>query len=208
MYLENNITEKPLSHYLDLYKKIDPVKAASRCDVKYDKEQKQFMLELLGQKYYINYPEFSVEIKDSKPIHTILVSSVYAQILIIRYLIAGKAIPFMGKYCSYREFPWGEVYYRQFYERCIVRTASTFGKRPDNLKTLMHTIKGKKIKGADYSYELEFIKGLYMKFLFWEADDEFPPSAQILFSDNFHYAFSAEDLAVIGDVTIGMFKAS
>ena len=38
--------------------------------------------------------------------------------------------------------------------------------------------------------------------------EEFQPSAQILFSDNFPIAFNqGEDMAVVGDVTIDMLKA-
>jgi hypothetical protein len=37
-------------------------------------------------------------------------------------------------------------------------------------------------------------------------DDEFPPSAQFLFSDNTPAAFNAEDLAAVGDVIIGTLK--
>jgi len=43
--------------------------------------------------------------------------------------------------------------------------------------------------------------------LLWEGDDEFPPSSQILFSDNFPVSFAAEDMAVMGDVIIGSLKA-
>ena len=45
------------------------------------------------------------------------------------------------------------------------------------------------------------------KFLLWLGDDEFPPNAQILFSDNFRYAFTAEDLANIGDILLNRMKA-
>ena len=38
------------------------------------------------------------------------------------------------------------------------------------------------------------------------AVGEFPPNAQILFSDNFRYAFTAEDLAVVGDIVLGRMK--
>ena len=44
--------------------------------------------------------------------------------------------------------------------------------------------------------------GLSIRFSVWNADEDFPPSAQILFSDNFHYAFDAEDMAYVGDVFI------
>ena len=43
--------------------------------------------------------------------------------------------------------------------------------------------------------------------ILWEGDDEFPPSSQILFSDNFPVSFAAEDMAVMGDVIIGSLKA-
>ena len=47
---------------------------------------------------------------------------------------------------------------------------------------------------------------LTIQFLLWLGDDEFPPNAQILFSDNFRYAFTAEDMANIGDIVIGRMK--
>jgi len=46
-----------------------------------------------------------------------------------------------------------------------------------------------------------------MQFLLWLGDDEFPPNAQILFSDNFRYAFTAEDMANIGDIVISRMKS-
>jgi len=45
-----------------------------------------------------------------------------------------------------------------------------------------------------------------MRFILWEGDEEFPPSAQILFEDNFPYAYQAEDMAVAGDVSITTLK--
>ena len=59
---------------------------------------------------------------------------------------------------------------------------------------------------GDFSYEFELLPGLRLQFILWQGDDEFPPSSQILFSDNFSVAFTAEDMAVIGDITIGSLK--
>ena len=52
----------------------------------------------------------------------------------------------------------------------------------------------------------EFINGHRVQFLLWAGDEEFPPSSQILFSDNFPLSFEAEDLAVVGDIAIGTLK--
>ena len=54
---------------------------------------------------------------------------------------------------------------------------------------------------------MELVKNYFVQFILWEGDDEFPPSSQILFSDNFAASFAAEDMAVVGDVTIGTMKA-
>ena len=44
--------------------------------------------------------------------------------------------------------------------------------------------------------------GYEIRLIVWEGDEEFPPNAQILFSDNFPEAFSAEDRTVVGDMVI------
>ena len=43
-------------------------------------------------------------------------------------------------------------------------------------------------------------------FILWGADDEFDPTCQMLFSDNFPRAFSAEDVAHVGDISISRIK--
>ena len=50
------------------------------------------------------------------------------------------------------------------------------------------------------------MRGLTIRFLLWLGDDEFPPNAQILFSDNFRSAFTAEDMANIGDIVMNRMK--
>lgn len=59
---------------------------------------------------------------------------------------------------------------------------------------------------ADKGYELEIFENLYLKFLFWEEDEEFPASSQILFSSNFPAAFDAYDLAEVGEICINAFS--
>ena len=71
----------------------------------------------------------------------------------------------------------------------------------------MERMKARKIEFGDCSYEIELVKNYFVQLILWEGDDEFPPSSQILFSDNFAASFAAEDMAVVGDVTIGTMKA-
>ncbi len=55
---------------------------------------------------------------------------------------------------------------------------------------------------GDVSYRIDLLECLSLCLILWEGDDEYPPSAQILFSDNFPLAFSAEDAAYAGDVVL------
>jgi len=47
-----------------------------------------------------------------------------------------------------------------------------------------------------------------MQIMVWEGDDEFPPNAQIIYSDNFETGFAAEDRVVAGDILISTIKAN
>ena len=46
-----------------------------------------------------------------------------------------------------------------------------------------------------------------MRILVWEGDEEFPPNAQVLYSDNFAQGFAPEDRVVAGDILISTVKA-
>ena len=47
-----------------------------------------------------------------------------------------------------------------------------------------------------------------MQILMREGDDEFPPNALILYSDNFAEGFAAEDRVVAGDILISTVKSN
>jgi hypothetical protein len=196
--------EVPLEHYTELYAKIDPLAAAARCNVDYDAGEKRFSIRLMGEEYIIAFPEFKIE-NDSGADDT----SISEKILLLRYLCEGKWAPYGGKSLSYREVPWGEVYFKSFEGRCIARFARTFGADPEGFKRVMEAapLKAEKIPKNDFAYRFEFASNLYLSLFLWQGDDEFPASAQILFDDNVPAAFSAEDLAIVGEVVIARLKA-
>ena len=58
-----------------------------------------------------------------------------------------------------------------------------------------------------FGYQFELVPGYRMQILVWEGDDEFPPNAQVLYSDNFAEGFAAEDRVVAGDILISTIKS-
>ena len=208
-YEKDNKERIPLEHYLSDYRNIDPKEAAERCGVEYDEEKQQFHIRLMGFRYLVDFPEFAVHKEDENEEGAfLLLDMVPAKIIVLRFLISAQVVKSSGKYLTYREVPWGEVYFRQFEGRCLMRLKFGFGFKLDKFAEGMEKIPGvKKLSLGDVSYEFEFINGLHVRFILWAGDEEFPPSSQILFEDNFPYAYQAEDLAVVGDISISTLKA-
>lgn len=77
--------------------------------------------------------------------------------------------------------PWGEVYFKQFQGRCLMRLAFWFGNKIDKFAKAMEEMNAVKLDKGDASYELEFLDGMKLQFILWEGDDEFPPSSQEYF---------------------------
>jgi len=184
--------------YQDIYEKMDPVEIAERCKLPFS--GKSFEIRIMSRKYEAEFPSFILKPADSGEVKKI---DGYEKILFIRFLCEGKYAEPTGRRLSYREIPWGDLYFPNFEGRCIKRLARKFGGNIDGFKKIMEEKhNAEKLDKSDAGYRFEFCSGLYMSFLLWAADDEFPASAQILFDDNFPQAFTAEDCAVAGEVAL------
>ena len=64
------------------------------------------------------------------------------------------------------------------------------------------------VPSGDAGFLFELVGGYQMQILAWAGDDEFPPNAQVLYSDNFADGFAAEDRVVAGDILISTIKAN
>lgn len=206
-YKKDSKESMPWEHYLELYRNADPAEIAGRLQIPYDETSCVFTLDFLGTVYKISYPEFQVSHLPDDMGYYPLEEMIYAKILTLRFLLAGAVSEGTGKYKTYREMPWGEVYLRQFDGRCIKRLAFSYGNKLDDFRGIMEHIHAKPVKHGDAAYEVEIYPGYKLQMILWEGDEEFPPSSQILFSDNFPVSFQAEDMAVMGDVIIGSLKA-
>lgn len=207
IYDRDNKEKRPLEHYTPLYQALGPREVEERCKVSFDGEKSEFLLSFMHRPYRIGFPRFYVRAQEQSCLYSPLEEMPTAQLLVMRYLIEGRFAETQGGFLTFREVPWGAVYTATFDGRCIKRLAFTFGNKLEDFKKAMESIGALPLKLGDAAYEFELLKGLKIQFILWQGDDEFPPSAQILFSDNFPVAFTAEDMAVTGDVTISALKA-
>ncbi len=208
-YEKDSKERMPYEHYMEIYRQLNPEDISRRTNIPYDAAAQTFTLRLMGVTYQVSWPDYEVRHLDREEFQYYpLENAPNARILVLRFLTEGAAAPASGKFLTYREIPWGEVYFKQFQGRCLFRLAYGFGNKLQKFREVMEKLGAKQLSHGDAGYAFEFLNGLYLQFLLWEGDEEFPPSAQILFSDNFPVAFvMGEDMAVVGDVSIGALKA-
>ena len=197
--------EISFEHHLKKYSEIDPVEASARTGLEFDPVLSRFTLDVLGHSLYAVYPEFKLIPANEKTCPKTLYNF-QTQVLVMRVLYLGISAPSTGKFKAYRELPWGDVYDANFNGRCIKRFAFSFGFKPDVFAQAAEKLGGVRQNLGDVSYDFPFLGGITCRFILWKPDEEFPPSAQILFSDNSALMYNAEDLAAVGDVIISALK--
>jgi len=200
MQIENHKEEVPFAHYEDLFRKLDPVEAAARTGAKWD--GREFTLKLLGREYAISHPDYAIRALDAGGLPPLPV-----QTFLLRYLLESKEVAWKGEWKTFREMPWGEMYIKPYTGRVLTRAAFTFGFRTAAMKAACEKMGAEAVKHGDAGYRFDLIGGYQMQILVWEGDDEFPPNAQVLYSDNFAEGFAAEDRVVAGDILISSIKS-
>ena len=201
MEIENNKEEVPFSFYENRFRDLDPQEAAGRTGVKWD--GKEFYVNLMGREYAVAHPEYAIRATDGgalPPLPT--------QTFLLRYLLEGKTVADRGNWLTFREMPWGELYIKPYTGRVLTRAAFTFGTRLAAFVAACEKMGAVPVNHGDAGYQFDFIGGYRIQILIWEGDDEFPPNAQVLYSDNFVDGFAAEDRVVAGDILVSVIKSN
>lgn len=201
MEIENNKEEVPFSHYENLFRELNPEESTGRTGVEWD--GKEFYVELMGRKYAISHPAYAIRALDGDALPPLP-----TQTFLLRYLLEGKVVADQGKWLTFREMPWGELYIKPYTGRVLTRAAFTFGTRIAAFRAACEKMGAIPVKHGDAGYQFDFIGGYRIQILVWEGDDEFPPNAQVLYSDNFADGFAAEDRVVAGDILVSTIKAN
>ena len=202
MEIENHKEEVPFAHYEVLFRALNPQEVLSRLpDTQWDGAE--FTLRLLGREFAIAHPGYAIRALDGGA-----VPPLPTQTFLLRYLLEGKNIKWNGQWKTFREMPWGEMYIQPYTGRVLTRAAFTFGTRIDAFRHAAEKMGAAKESHGDAGYEFELVPGYRMQILVWEGDEEFPPNAQVLYSDNFETGFAPEDRVVAGDILISTIKAN
>ncbi len=201
MQVENHKEEVPFSHYEGLFAAMDPEQAAVRLP-SVPRTGSAFTLRLLGRDFEISHPHYAIRALDG-----LALPPLPTQTFLLRYLLEGREISAVGGWKTFREMPWGELYIKPYTGRVLTRAAFTFGTRLDAFRAACEKMGALPAGHGDAGYIFDLIGPYRMQILVWAGDEEFPPSAQVLYSDNFAEGFAAEDRVVAGDILISTVKS-
>lgn len=201
MQIENHKEEVPFAHYEEKFRALDPASVLERLkDVVWDGAE--FRVKLLGREFAITHPDYAIRALDGSKLPPLP-----TQTFLLRYLLESRDVSWAGEWKTFREMPWGEMYIKPYTGRVLTRAAFTFGTRVAAFKAAAEKMGAEPVKHGDAGYRFDLIGGYQMQILVWEGDDEFPPNAQVLYSDNFADGFAAEDRVVAGDILISTVKS-
>ena len=202
MQVENHKEEVPFAHYEEKFRELSPADVTERLSaVKWDGTA--FTVKLLGRAFVIAHPVYAITATDGGPLPPLP-----TQTFLLRYLLEGKDTPWNGAWKTFREMPWGELYIKPYTGRVLTRAAFTFGTRLDAFRAAAEKMGAEAVNHGDAGYQFELVPGYQMQILAWAGDEEFPPNAQVLYSDNFAEGFAPEDRVVAGDILISTVKTN
>ncbi len=200
MQIENHKEEVPFAFYEEKFRGLVPAEVIDRVtDVKWDGGE--FYVNLLGREFAIAHPDYAIRATDGRAVPPLA-----TQTFLLRYLVESKDVAWSGSWKTFREMPWGEMYIKPYTGRVLTRAAFTFGTRLAAFRAAAEKMGAVALPHGDAGYQFRLIGNYEMQLMAWEGDEEFPPSAQVIYSDNFAEGFAAEDRVVAGDILISTIK--
>jgi hypothetical protein len=130
-------------------------------------------------------------------------TSIWDAILILHYLGSDAPVPPRGEPIAFADMLEGKFYDPAFQGRCRVPLERKFGAAPEKLLPAAEKLGGCAWDRGDVSVVVPAFPRVDVYLVLYRGDDEFPPSATVLFSSNVASFLSAEDVAVLGGAVVG-----
>ena len=150
----------PYDYYRSIFKDLDPNRIQENTGCIYNSEENELIVEVMGKKAIVKFPSGYIYNEDYSEMNNYSI-----KILVIRYLINAKAVEPFNKDITYRDVPGGNVYYPNFYGRCIARLARTFANDLVRFEGACKRIGGERVSLGDIAYKIEFMHNVFITFI-------------------------------------------
>lgn len=176
---------------------LDPRHVCQNSAVIFNREQESFILPYLNRKYYVHHRTGEVKsLRDGSGV------SIQLQILFLHYLIYARGTPLKGEWITFKELPGGQIYIEPYQKRTIKPLLKYFGQNLEKFMELACSLGGERASYGDGAMVLRPFPRVPLAFVLWEGDEEFPPSANILYDASAPFYLPTEDYALLPGLII------
>jgi len=187
--------ERALKIGIEVFRRKDPARLAPEAGARF--EEGHVIVPHLDREIVLDTEShrFSVRGTDED-------APIWLGILTLHYLNHSPGRPPTGKLKHFREFKDGHFYEPAFNRRTKEILVQAFGNDTASMIRAGEKLKGKIVSGGDAAVELPFFPCLPITCILWRGDYEFTPEAAVLFDETADLYFSAEDMAVAGQMAV------
>ena len=171
----------------------------------FDKSSNILILKYMSDLYRISYQDGQIVTPDGDILKdTILMT------LLLHYLINENGGPITENHISFREIPGGGAIYDSAYQKRVIKPLiKTFGNNPDLLLETAKKFDGKNSNYGDKSVTINVFHSVPITYVIWNGDEEFSPSATILFDKSISSYLPVEDIVIMAGLsTYALIKES
>ncbi len=187
--------EQALKIGLEIFARKDPGRAAEKARA-----------EMMGRSLIIPHLDRSIVLNVDTHRFTIRETGeeapIWLAILTLHYLNSADGRHPTSKLKHFREFKDGHFYEPAFNRRTKDVLIRVFGEDPAPMIPAAEKLKGKILQTGDASVELPYFPCVPVTCIVWRGDEEFPAEASVLFDETADLFFSAEDMAVAGQMAV------
>jgi hypothetical protein len=176
---------------------IDPVVLGARTGTTFFRESSQgqgyFELPYIGRPYHLSYPSF--EARDPETGEECWAG---LRFLFLHYFHKADGAPLAYRWIAYRELPDGMFYFHAFQGYTGTRLIKAFANDLERLKTAALGVGGEAISHGDAGFMFWPLPRVPLAVVYWLGDEEFTPTANVLFDGSAGHYLSTDGLAMLG----------
>lgn len=157
----------------------------------------QNTLELIFWKRSISiaFPEIQIIDQNTKAI-----LPDFTQAMILNYLLTADGTPGSGDWISFSDLPDGKFYQRAFQGYTGHELARQIGSHLEGFVRVAEEWQAHKIQFAHAAYIFQALPRVPLLVVYWQGDDDFPASFQILFDRSAPHYLPTDAYAILGSM--------
>jgi hypothetical protein len=151
-------------------------------------------LRCLGQDYVVSYPEGEVTTAAGEAVDE------HLAILLLLYLTEAGGGFLEDRWIAFEQISGGAGYIASFRGRVVAPLLRTFGQSPEALLEAAAGLDGSSLDMGDAAVALAALPRVPIAFVLWRGDDEFAPSASVVFDASVEGYIDAEAVTVLAEL--------